>query len=213
MSDHSIILGPSAQSLSSLYAGDGSIALPVAYQLILGTNPEALFNSIYALLFVTVPLIVYLISTRYVEERYALIASFVYMAQAEFMGANYDSRTTIAILFFACAFVVLFGFGKTTTNGRLLFIVFATAGIISHYTTAYLFLLMLVIAAIILVVVGQRRSLSAKIDASTLFLYFAVHVLVVGFHNSVYCGLFWLSILAKFAYRGALRFLHAGRAK
>jgi uncharacterized membrane protein len=191
LGDHSMVLGPSLQSLSSLYAGGGSIALPVAYQLILGMDREVLFKSIYALLFVLVPLMVYLISTRYVEERYALIASFVYMAEAEFIGANYDSRTTIAILFFACAFVVLFSSRKTPTSGRLLFIVFVAAGIISHYATAYLFLFMMAIAVIILAIVRQRKPLSAKIDAPILFLYFSIMFLWWAFitaSSAIYYG-------------------------
>ena len=184
-------IGPSLQSLSSLYAGDGSIALPVAYQLILGMDREVLFNSIYALLFVVVPLAVYLISTRYVEERYALIASFAYMAQASFISANLDSRTTIAILLFACAFVVLFSSRKTTTSGRLLVIVFVTAGVISHYATAYIFLLMMALAVIILAIVGQRRPLSTKIEAPTLFLYFAIMFLwwaLITASSAIYYG-------------------------
>ena len=155
LNDHYMALGPSAQTLYSLSVGVGSMALPVTYQLILGTDPQVLFNSIYALLFLVVPLIVYLISTRYVEERYALIASFAYMAQATFIA-------------------VLFSSQKNTTTGRALFLVFATAGVISHYATAYLFLLMLGIAVIVLAIVSRGRSLSANVTSAMFVLYFAV---------------------------------------
>jgi uncharacterized membrane protein len=195
LNDHYMVLGPSQQALSSLYAGVGSIALPVAYQLILGMNPQVLYNSIYASLFVVVPLIVYLISTRYVEERYALIASFLFMAQGSFILANSDSRATMAILFFACAFAVLFSPQKSTMGGRLLFAVFTTAGVISHYSTAYLFLLMMAIAVIVLAVVRGRKSLSANINASMFFLYFCIMFL------------WWTLITASSAYAAGVQFV------
>ena len=198
LNDHYMVLGPSQQSLSSLYAGVGSIALPIAYQLILGIDRQVLFNSIFALLFVVVPLIVYLISARYVEERYALIASFAYMAQGELILANTDSRTAAAVLFFACAFAVLFSSQKNTTSWRLLFIVFLTAAVISHYATAYLFLLMVGIAVIVLAIVRQRRSISANISSSMFILCFAI------------LFLWWVLIEASSAFFYGFQFLQNG---
>jgi uncharacterized membrane protein len=174
LGDHYVIFGSSPQAAASLYAGVASILLPVVYQFILGADREALFNVIYALLFSVGPLVVYLISKKYVEERYALVASLLFMFQTSFGLANTDSRATIAILFFAFAFLVLFGSEKRSAKEFALFSLFVTAGIISHYSTAYLFLMMLITAVILLAVLPTKNRLVTRINVTVAVLFFSV---------------------------------------
>jgi uncharacterized membrane protein len=178
-SDHQMILGSQQQSAYPLYAGVASILLPVVYHLILGVNPEVLFNVIYGLLFSVVPLIVYVISRRYVEERYALIASFLYISQVGFLDANALSRAAIAILFFTLAFMVLFSAERRGTGEVALFTLFAAAGIVSHYTTAYVFALMF-IAALALIILSKRASFARTINAAMVLLLACITFLWYG---------------------------------
>lgn len=179
LSDHRMILGSLQQPAYILYASVGSILLPVAYQLILGLNQEVLFNVIYGLLFSVVPLIVYVISRRYVKERYALIASFLYISEVGFMDANALSRAVIAILFFALAFMVLFSKQRRGAGEVMLFTVFAAAGIVSHYTTAYIFVLVFV-AALVLIILSKRTSFATTINTVMVFLLACITFLWYG---------------------------------
>jgi len=178
LGDHRLILGSSSpQATLSLDAGVASIVLPVVYQLISGADPEAVFSVIYALLFSVVPLVVYLISKKYVEERYALVAALFYISQISFGLANTRSRTAIAVLFFAFAFLVLFRSEKRSAKEGALLTLFVTAGIISHYSTAYLFLIMLIAAVILLVVLPTKNRFVTRINVVTAVLFFSVSFL------------------------------------
>ena len=175
LADRIMLLSSSSPQMAyPLSAGVVSMLLPVVYQLVLGADQEALFNVIFALLFSVAPLVVYLISKKYVEERYALLASLLYMSQLSFGEANLISRATIAILFFAFAFLVLFGSEKVSTKQFVLFTLFVTAGIVSHYSTAYLFLVMIIAAAILLAAVPTKKHLVTRINVVTAFLFVSV---------------------------------------
>jgi len=117
--------------------------LPAIYQSFLKINPEYLYKLLYPLIFSISPLVVYLISRKYIGGFYATLAAFFFMSQSYFLMAAYSPRTTVAILFFALATVVIFHDRIGEVNKRVLFILFAISCIVSHYSTAYIFFFVL----------------------------------------------------------------------
>ncbi len=137
--------------------------LPALYQSLLTIDGEYLFKVLYSLLFSTAPLVVYVMSRKYLTSHLAFVASFFIMTQFRFMDGALVPRTELAILFFALSVMVLFSDRLSAFNRRLLFIVFGAATIISHYSTAYIFFFVLLftwLGTAVAVPLLRKRKLS-----------------------------------------------------
>ena len=113
--------------------------LPVVYYSFLNINPEYIFKMLYPILFSISPLIIYIIAKNYFCDIYAFFASFFYMSQTTFLCTTSNSRTTIAILFFALSIMILINNRLPEYIKRLLLICFIFSCIVSHYSTTYIF--------------------------------------------------------------------------
>ncbi len=117
--------------------------LPAVYQSFLGIDPEHTFKILYPILFSVSPLVIYVISNKYMEGSYAFLASVFFMSQNSFLWTAAGPRSRLAVLFFALALMVLFSDEVDDIRKRLLFIIFALSCIVSHYSTAYIFFILL----------------------------------------------------------------------
>jgi uncharacterized membrane protein len=75
--------------------------LPTIYQSILNVSAEFLFKVLYSLIYSVSPLIIYILSKKYIGESYAFLVSFFFMSQLDFFWTPLHARTHTAILFFA----------------------------------------------------------------------------------------------------------------
>ena len=123
----------------------GTSLLPSVYHLFLNINQEYLYKVLYPLLFSISPLVVYIVSKKYIGNFYAFLASFFFMSQVVFLWAAGSSSTVIAILFFTLAIMVLFHDGMDMFAKKLLFIILALSCLLSHYSTAYIFFFVLLL--------------------------------------------------------------------
>ena len=112
--------------------------LPSVYQIFLNINQEFLFKILFSLICSILPLVVYLISKKYIGSFYAFLASVFFMSQILFQWTPSGARTSTATLFFALAIMVLFNERISEFNKRALFIIFAASIIVSHYGTTYI---------------------------------------------------------------------------
>ncbi|MBT9138603.1 MAG: hypothetical protein DDT31_01172 [Syntrophomonadaceae bacterium] len=117
--------------------------LPTIYQSFLNIDSQYLFKLLYPILFSISPLVIYIISQKYIGNRYAFLSSIFFMSQSMFLWVTANPRTSLAILFFALAIMTLLHSRLGEFNRRLLFIVFAFSCIVSHYSTAYIFFFIL----------------------------------------------------------------------
>ena len=117
--------------------------IPSIYHAFLNINQEYLYKVLYPLLFSVSPLVVYIIAKKYIGDLYAFIASFFFMSQFRFLWAVAGPATTTATLFFTLAIMVLFYDGMNMFTKKLLFIIFATSCLLSHYGTSYIFFFVL----------------------------------------------------------------------
>jgi uncharacterized membrane protein len=136
--------------------------LPTIYQSFLNTDSQYLMKILYPILFSLSPLVVYIISRKYIGNHYAFLASFLFMSQSLFLWTTFNPRTSLAILFFALAIMVLFQNRLGELNKRLLFIIFAFSCIVSHYSTAYIFFFILLFTWLGMQVIPRIISYQGK---------------------------------------------------
>ena len=141
--------------------------LPTIYQSLLNMNSEYLFKILYPLLFSISPLVIYVISKKYIGNFYAFLASFFFMSQSYFIHTAETTRTNMAVLFFALAIMVLFHDGISEINKRALFIILAVSTIVSHYSTAYVFFFILLLTWMGMWVLSKRTPYKRKPVASS----------------------------------------------
>ena len=148
--------------------------LPTIYQSILNIRPEFLFKVLYSLIFSVSPLIIYVLSKKYIEESYAFLASCFFMFQFSFLATAWEARTHTAILFFALAMMTLFNDKIAIVKRRALFIIFVASSIVSHYSTTYIFFFIILGSFLGIEIHSKRYTFKKVVSLTTIFLFFAL---------------------------------------
>ena len=147
--------------------------LPTIYQSILNVNGEYLFKIFYSLIYSISPLVIYVISKKYVGELYGFIASCFFMFQPNFLWTTANSRTSIAILFFALAMMTLFNDKIEPLKKRILFIIFMVSCMVSHYSTTYVFFFIMIGAFVGVEMLSKKYTFKKTISLTIVLLFFA----------------------------------------
>jgi uncharacterized membrane protein len=154
----------------------GTSVLPAMLQLLTGFQGVYMFKFVLQLIIAVTPLVVYIISRKYLRETYALLASFLFMAQLWFIADMPTAvREEVALLFFALAMMILFANDIKHSRKTPLFLLFATEAILAHYTTGAILIFMLLIASGVAVVIAgyyrfmQRPDAQKSAGAATAF--------------------------------------------
>jgi uncharacterized membrane protein len=151
--------------------------LPTIYTRILNVDPEYLFRSLYIILCSVIPLIVFAIAKKYLIDPFAFLASFFYMIFSIFLYTTSQSRTGLALVFFAlCMFVIVSERMKPETK-KILLILFIIGSIFSHYTTSYI-LFFFLIAAFIGEHILNRKKDTTKSISFFLIMFFLVFMVL-----------------------------------
>jgi uncharacterized membrane protein len=147
----------------------GTSLLPAVYQLITGIGGFYMFKLVFQLILSVTPLVVYIIARKYLTATYAFLASFLFMAQLQFIVNIQSSMAEeTALLFFALAFMVLLADDLREQRKTLLFLLFATGAILTHYTTGGILILVLLIANGIAVAISGYYRFARRDDARNL---------------------------------------------
>jgi uncharacterized membrane protein len=145
--------------------------LPAIFQSIIHfSGAEYLFKGVYALICAFTPLTVYIISKKYVGEKFGFLAAFYFLSQSSFLLAPGSARTNLAIFFFGLGIMTLFLDGITNTNRKALFLTFIVATVVSHYSTTYIFFFLLFLTLILNLVVKKYSIPKSVTWASVAFL-------------------------------------------
>ena len=113
---------------------------------------------------------IYVITKKYLDAIYAFLASVFFMSQNVFLSTAANSRTTIAILFFALSIMVLLNERLSVFEKRLLLIIFIFSCIVSHYSTAYIFFVVFLFVFIIIKIIYRPIVLSKGNKLRRIFL-------------------------------------------
>ena len=168
--------------------------LPTIYHSILNIAPEFLYKIFYSLLFSIFPLIVDILSKKYIGELYGFLASCFSMFQQYFLFAEFYPRTLTAVLFFALTMLVLFNDNIDPLKKRILFIVFMVSCMVSHYATTYIFFFIMLGTFIGLEILSKKYTFKKVISLTITILFFAFII-------------FWYSQVTEAAFNSGVRFI------
>ena len=116
--------------------------LPTIYQVLSNMNPEYVFKLLFGLLGSVLPLMVYTVAKKYLNNKFAFFAALLFVFQVFFIDIVGAVRQEVAIIFFFLAIMVIFDcFGETKFENsgvkKLLFLIFVSSMVVSHYATSY----------------------------------------------------------------------------
>ena len=111
--------------------------LPTILQSLSNIKGEYIFK-IFSLIGSFIPLVVYIVSKKYIENKYAFFAGLLFTFQLFFVYLLGAVRQEVAILFFFLAIMVLFATDIGKNTKKILFVIFMSSVVVSHYTTAYI---------------------------------------------------------------------------
>ncbi len=111
--------------------------LPTIYNVLTSLSAEYVFKLIFALIGSVIPLVIYIISRKYLENKYALMATFLFMSQMFFIEILGVSKQVFSFLFFFLAVFVLFESDMGKSTKKVLFVILMLSVVLSHYTTAF----------------------------------------------------------------------------
>ena len=157
--------------------------LPTIYQVLSNMNPEYVFKLLFGLLGSILPLMVYVVAKKYLNNKYAFFAALLFVFQVFFMDIVDAVRQEVAVIFFFLAIMVIFDcFGDTKFEKsgvkKLLFLILVTSMVVSHYATSYVAFAILI--PILLLPFFRNLYYERKItfvNFDVLIIYFAVIIL------------------------------------
>ena len=148
--------------------------LPTIYQSILNISSEFLFRVLYSLLFSISPLVIYILSKKYIGELYGFLVSFYFMSAQNFLWTTFHARTNTAILFFALAMMTLFNDKIDPLRKRILFIVFMASCMVSHYSSTYIFFFIMVGMFIGIEMLSKKYTFKKVVSLTIVVLFFSM---------------------------------------
>jgi len=122
--------------------------LPTIYQSFMRINSEYLFKILFSLMFSISPLIIYIISQKYVDKLHAFLASFFFVSLDGFNITPLWARINMAILFFALVIMIMNHSEIDYVHKKVLFIIFSMCIIVSHYSTSFIYIFLSIIIII-----------------------------------------------------------------
>jgi uncharacterized membrane protein len=179
---------------SSLDACLTILLLPAIYQSILNVSSEFLFKILYSLIYSISPLVIYVISKKYVDEVYGFLAACFFMFQSNFLFTEWNARTNTAILFFALAMMILFSDKIDPLKKRILFIVFMASCIVSHYSTTYIFFFIMLGTFIGIEMLPKKYTFKKVVSLTIVILFFSLIFL-------------WYSLVTETAFNAGVGFI------
>ncbi len=168
--------------------------LPAIYQSILNISPVFLYKILPSVLCSVFPVIIYVISKKYVGEFYGFLASMYFMSNNTFLWTEYNARAVIAMLFFAFAVMTLFNDRIEPLKKRMLFIVFMASCMVSHYSSTYAFFFVMLATFVGLEILSKKYSFKKVISVTIVVLFFAMIF-------------FWYSQVTETAFNSGVNFV------
>jgi len=129
---------------------------PLIYSNLLNVDVIWVFKALYPLIFSLVPLGLYKLWSRFVDEKYAFVSAFLFIAYnvfyTEMLGLN---KQMIGELFFVLLLLVILNKKMRPINKTLCFLIFGFALMVSHYALAEIFLFLILFVLISLIIMKK----------------------------------------------------------
>ncbi|MEN4019889.1 MAG: DUF2206 domain-containing protein [Methanobacteriaceae archaeon] len=111
--------------------------LPTIYKVLSAINEHYIFKLFAAITGSILPLTVYIVAKKYINEKYAFFAALLFVFQLFFLNSLGAVRQVVATLFFFLAVMIFFSADVNRFPKKVLFLIFIFSLVVSHYTTAY----------------------------------------------------------------------------
>lgn len=158
--------------------------LPVIYNTLTSFSGEYIFKLFSGLIGSFIPLVIYLVSQKYVGKQGAFFASLLLVFQTYFIYILGMVRQEVAFLFFFLAILIFFENKIDEIYRKVLFIILIVSVIVSHYATSYITLVLIFpmlilpfLKSLIKYINGIRSSENIKIS----FQNFDVMAIILAF--------------------------------
>jgi len=148
--------------------------LPTIYQVLSNIKSEILFKFMFIIICSTIPLIIYIVSKKYLKNSFAFLSAFFFISQILFINAAANTRTFMAILFVALMALVIFDDHITNMKKMILFLLFFFSCILSHYSTAYIIFAIFFISFLGMKLFSRKFESKSFLTAGVLVLFFCL---------------------------------------
>jgi len=111
--------------------------LPTIYKVLSAMNEHYIFKLFFAVIGSIIPLTVYIVAKKYINEKYAFFAALLFVFQLFFLNSLGAVRQVVATLFFFLTVMIFFSADLNRFSKKFLFLIFIFSLVVSHYTTAY----------------------------------------------------------------------------
>lgn len=111
--------------------------LPAIYSVLSAMNEQYIFKLLFALIGSFIPLTVYIVAKKYIDEKYAFFAALLFVFQLFFIGLLGAVRQEIAVMFFFLVVMIILSTDINKFSKKVLFLIFMWSLLVSHYATAY----------------------------------------------------------------------------
>ena len=143
--------------------------LPTIYSVILNLDGTWLFKIVYPLIFALVPLGLYRLFTKKVNQWVAFFSVFFFISNITFYTELLQlARQMIGELFYVLLFITIFSDNLKGFSKWVFFVLFSFGLIISHYSLAYIFLASLIVIWALSMTLKKHTS---KITAAMILLF------------------------------------------
>jgi uncharacterized membrane protein len=147
--------------------------LPSIYTILLKLDPTSVFALVFPALFALVPVGLYQTWRKYIGEKMSFVSAFLFMTYGVFFSEMLAlNRQMIAELFLVLLLIATFH-AKIERNAKIvLFMIFSSALITSHYSLAVIVAFFFVFVVVVLSTLLKRRS--GKLTLSLVVLFLAI---------------------------------------
>lgn len=147
------------------------VILPPIIKILFNIDCEYVYKIIFALIFSITPIIVFLISSKYIYNKLAFASAFFFMSEATFaMSSQSNPRTAISLLFFALFIFVLFSENICGMSKAIYEIIFAASIVVSHYSTSYIFVAAIAGSFLFALAITNRTTKNCFIRSGIIFI-------------------------------------------
>jgi uncharacterized membrane protein len=150
--------------------------LPTIYSSELNASVTSTYLIVFPLLFVLVPLILYLIWQQYIDKKYAFIAAFLFLAEPTFYTEMLGlTRQMMGEIFFCLLLFIILKKEIRNYQKVICFTIFSFGIVVSHYALAEIFFFF-ILAAFVVTQITERfsKKLSFNISYSLILLFFVI---------------------------------------
>jgi len=152
--------------------------VPALIQRATGFEPLLVYKWYSIILLPLLPVVVFLLASRFINKRYAFWVGLFFMAQLYFLHAPTYARVNMALIFFGLALLVIYGYPQGSYKWRVPLLGILAMGItVSHYGTAFASLF--IFGAVLLWLIGlglYKKSRKNIAVVAIVFCFIAVSV-------------------------------------